>query len=199
MTDESSEIREMRERFIRAVYDLRERTTGIAMSRQIKERMGLGPDESSDSDALYMDIAQYFEGLGYIERQASGYSMVSITSRGIQYVEGGLQRQEPRDDITFNAGNAYGAIFGTQQHAEMNNVSFDFSVVEAELDRAEREVQQRGGPDAAGLKELIAEVRAIHQSNEPLQRGRLSQYLGVVQRNGWIAAPLAGTALSHLF
>jgi hypothetical protein len=199
MTDEFSEIRERRERFIRAVYELRDRTTGIAISRQIKERMGLEPDELSDSDALYMDIAQYFEGLGYIERQASGYSMVAITSKGMQYVEGDLQRQEPRGDITFNVGNAYNSIFGAHQHAEMNNVSFDFSVVEAELDRAEREAEQRGGPDAAELRELIAEVRAIHRSDEPLQPGRLSRYLEVVQRNGWIAAPLAGTALSHLF
>ncbi len=33
---------------------------------------------------------------------------------------------------------------GGQQHAEMN-VSFDFSTVEAELDRAEEEVERRGG------------------------------------------------------
>jgi phosphoglycerate dehydrogenase-like enzyme len=78
----------------------------------------------------------------------------------------------------------------------MNNVSFDFQTVEAELDRAEEEVEQRGGRDEAELKELIAEVRALHAGGEPLNRGRLAKYLGVIQRNGWIASPIAGTLLS---
>ena len=78
----------------------------------------------------------------------------------------------------------------------MNNVSFDFNTVEAELDRAEVEVDQRGGRDAAELKELLAEVRALYEDGELLDRGRLAKYLGVVQRNGWIAGPVAGALLS---
>ena len=62
--------------------------------------------------------------------------MIRITSRGIQYVEGDLV-QQAASRVTFDVRNAYDSIFGTQQHAEMN-VSFDFSTVEAELDRAER-------------------------------------------------------------
>jgi hypothetical protein len=106
------------------------------------------------------------------------------------------QRQAPPTSVTFNVGNAYGSIFGTQQHAEMNDVSFDFSTVEAELDRAEEEIARRGGPDEAELRELIAEVRALHESGEPLDRGRLARFLGVIQDNGWIAGPIAGTLLS---
>jgi hypothetical protein len=97
--------------------------------------------------------------------------------------------------VTFNVGNAYGSIFGTQQHAEMN-VSFDFRTVEAELGRAEEEIEQRGGPDAAELRELIAGVRALHASGESVDRGRLARYLDAIQRNGWIAGPIAGTLLS---
>ena len=86
--------------------------------------------------------------------------------------------------MTFNVGNAYHPIFGTQQHAEMSNVSFDFRTVEAGLDRAEEEIERRGGCDAAELRELIAEVRALHESGEPVDRGRLARYLGVIQDNG---------------
>jgi hypothetical protein len=107
------------------------------------------------------------------------------------------QSQQPAvSNVTFNVGNAYGSIFGTQQHAEMNNVSFDFGTVEAELDRAEEEIERRGGPDAPELKELLAEVRALHEGGEPLDRGRFAKYLEVIQRNGWIAGPIAGTLLS---
>lgn len=122
--------------------------------------------------------------------------MVSITALGVQYVEGDLQQQQSTGNVTLNVQNAYGSIFGTQQHAEMSNVSFDFRTVEVELDQAEEEIERRGGRDAAELKELIAEVRAAHENGEPLNKGRFAKYLGVIQRNGWVAGPIAGTLLS---
>ncbi len=195
MADEFGEIRTLREKFMRAVYDLRDPNAGIAMGPQIKERMGLDPAEFGEDDDRYADVAQYFDQLGYIGRESDGYGMVSITALGIQYVEGDLQR-EAGANVTFNVGNAYGSIFGTQQHAEMNNVSFDFRTVDAELDKAEEEAERRGGRDAAELKELIAEVRKAHENGEPLEKGRLAKFLGVIQRNGWVAGPIAGTLLS---
>jgi hypothetical protein len=105
-------------------------------------------------------------------------------------------QQTPAPNVTFNVGNAYGSIFGTQEHAEMSHVSFDFGAVEVELDKAEEEVERRGGRDAAELRELIAEVRAAHENGEPPDKGRFAKYLGVIQRNGWVAGPIAGTLLS---
>ena len=97
--------------------------------------------------------------------------------------------------MTLNVRNAYDSIFGTQQHAEMN-VSFDFSTVEAELDRAEEEIEQRGGRHAAALKELIAEVRALHESGKSVGRGSFARHLEAIQRKGWIWGHIAGTLLS---
>ncbi len=195
MAGEFDEIRALREKFMRAVYDLRDPNAGMAMGSEIKERMGLDPAEFGEDDQRYMDIAQYFDQLEYIGQQSDGYGMVSITALGVQYVEGDLQR-DAAANVTFNVANAYGSIFGTQEHAEMNNVSFDFSTVEAELDKAEEEMEQRGGRDAEELKELIAEVRKAHENGEPLDKGRFAKYLGVIQRNGWVAGPIAGTLLS---
>lgn len=113
MTSEFDEIRALRERFTRAVYDLRDSSTGIAMGAEIKQCMGLDPAEFGEDDNLYMDIAQYFDQLGYIKRQTTGYTMVSITATGIQYVEGDLQQQQAPRNVTFNLQNAYGSIFGT--------------------------------------------------------------------------------------
>jgi predicted hydrocarbon binding protein len=160
------------------------------------ERMGLNPDRWGPDYKRYADTAQHFDRLGFIGRISDGYGIVAITADGIRYVEGDLEQQGASSVTFFNVGNAYGSIFGIQQHAEMNNVSFDFRTVEAELDRAEEEVEQRGGRDAAELKELIAEVRALHESGEPLESGSLAKYLGVIQRNAWIASPIAGTLLS---
>lgn len=128
------------------------------------------------------------------ERQP--FALIASYQTEAEYEAAQAQRQASAPNVYFNVQNAYGSIFGTQQHAEMSNVSFDFSTVEAELDRAEEEIGRRGGPDEAELKELIAKVRALHENGEPLDEGRLAKFLGVIQRNGWIAGPVAGTLLS---
>jgi hypothetical protein len=193
MTDEFAEIKGMRERFMRAAYDRRNPSQADAASNEVIMRdLGLDLIDMRDTEQ-YEAIARYWEQRGFIEYFTG--AMIRITARGIQYVEGDLE-QQAAPSVTFNVGgNAYGNIFGTQQHAEMN-VSFDFRTVEAELDRAEEEVERRGGPDAAELKELIEEVMALHASGEPLDRGRLAKYLGVIQDNGWITGPIAGALLS---
>jgi hypothetical protein len=120
--------------------------------------------------------------------------MIRITSRGIQYVEGDLV-QQAASRVTFNVRNAYGSIFGTQQHAKMN-VSFDFSRVEAELDRRGGERAARRTRCGSTLKELIAEVRTLHEGGNSVGRGSFARHLEVIQRKGWIWGPIAGTLLS---
>jgi hypothetical protein len=197
VANEFAEVRDMREKFMRAVYDLKDPRSDAAPHEAIMRELGLDPDLSTpqgrDDTEQYDAIVRYWVQRGFIEHFTE--AMVRITALGIQYVEGDLE-QQPASSVTFHVGNAYGSIFGTQQHAEMNNVSFDFNTVEAELDRAEAEIDQRGGRDAAELRELLAEVRALHAGDEPLDRGRLAKYLGVVQRNGWIAGPIAGALIS---
>ncbi len=60
VADEFREIRELRQKFMRAVYDLRDPALGAAYMPQIAERMGLDPNSRLDADT-YVDIAQYFD------------------------------------------------------------------------------------------------------------------------------------------
>jgi hypothetical protein len=108
--------------------------------------------------------------------------MIRITSRGIQYVEGDLV-QQAASRVTFDVRNAYDSIFGTQLHAEMN-VYFDFSTVEAELDRTEQEIEHRVLRDAVALKEFIAQIRALHEGEKSVGRGSFARHLEVIQRKG---------------
>ena len=89
------ETRELRDRFIRAVYDLRDPNTGQVMASEIMQRIGLEPD-NSDDEVRYVEIAQYFDEIGYIWPVASDYSIVSMSELGIKYaeVEGDLGREE---------------------------------------------------------------------------------------------------------
>jgi hypothetical protein len=95
VSDKFREIRDLRDQFIRAVYDLRDPNTGWAMANPIMQRMGLEP-ENLDDEGRYADIAQYFDEIGYIRGEASGYNIVSMSALGIKYVEveGDLRREE---------------------------------------------------------------------------------------------------------
>jgi len=84
MSDEFRERRELRDQFIRAVYDLRDLNTGWAMGNAIMQRMGLDP-ENFDDERRYAAIAQHFDEIGHIrEHQASGFSSISLSNLGIK-------------------------------------------------------------------------------------------------------------------
>ena len=91
--------RELRDRFIRALYDLREPSTGRAVGNAIMQRMGLDPENSED-EGRYVEIARYFDEIGYIWGEASDYSIVSMSELGIKYaeVEGDLRREEDQEE-----------------------------------------------------------------------------------------------------
>jgi hypothetical protein len=98
MANVFEDVKELREKFIRAVYDLRHSTTGMATVGQIAERMGLDSQNNMRDAELYGDIAQYFDQMGYIRKVSIGYAVVAITARGKQYVEGDLERQAVMED-----------------------------------------------------------------------------------------------------
>ena len=95
MSDSFQQLRELRDQFIRAVYDLRDSNTGRAMGNAIMQRMVLDP-ENFDDQARYAAIAQHFDMIGYIWGQSGAYSIVSMSDLGIKYVEveGDLRREE---------------------------------------------------------------------------------------------------------
>jgi hypothetical protein len=97
VSDKFREIRELRDQFIRAVYDLRDPNTGRAMGNAIMQRMGLDPENVEDK-GRYAEIAQHFEEIGYIWGATSDYSIVSMSALGIKYVEveDDLRREDGR-------------------------------------------------------------------------------------------------------
>jgi hypothetical protein len=95
VSDRFREIEELRDRFIRAVYDLRDPNTGRAMGVAIMRRMGLDP-ENLDDEGRYAEIARYFDEIGYIRGEDGGYGVVTMSAIGIEYVEveDDLRREE---------------------------------------------------------------------------------------------------------
>ena len=99
MSHEWRETRELRDRFIRAVYDLRDPNTGWAVGNAIMQRISLDPGSIED-EGRYLEIAHYFDEFGYIRGQARGYGSVSLSDLGIKYVEveGDLRREEEQEE-----------------------------------------------------------------------------------------------------
>ena len=54
-----------------------------------------------------------------------------------------------------------------------------------------------GVSDAGELRELLNDVEELLRSGQPLEKGGLSKYLGVLQRNAWIAGPVASTLMYY--
>jgi hypothetical protein len=86
VSDRFQEIEELRDRFIRAVYDLRDPNTGRVMAGAIMQRMGLDPENPGD-EGRYAEVARYFDEIGYVRGEAGGYGSVSMSALGIEYVE----------------------------------------------------------------------------------------------------------------
>ena len=95
MSDSFQQLRELRDQFIRAVYDLRDPTTGQVRAKAIMQRIALEPDNPHD-ELRYAQIAKYFDEIGYIWPVASDYSIVSMSEVGIKYaeLEGDLRGEE---------------------------------------------------------------------------------------------------------
>jgi hypothetical protein len=98
VADRFQEMRELREQFMRAVYDLRDPDTGRAMADAIMQRMGLDPGNLED-EGRYAEIARHFDEIGYVWGEAGGYSSVAMSALGIKYVE-------VEDDLRREGGRA---------------------------------------------------------------------------------------------
>lgn len=185
MTDEFGEIKELREKFLRAAYDLRDPRTRWANATQIAERMGLeDPRTTTDErqSGIYSDIAIYYDQLGYIQRIANGYLIVAITARGIQYVEGDLERQAA-NNVTFNIGTADRSIIGTQDYAQLEaNINFENIGIE---------IERRGGEDKEALREALQRIEELIQNRDAISRGELAEFSEVMERNSWFTGAVA--------
>jgi hypothetical protein len=196
MTNELEEIKERAETLFEEGYkESLSRPDGLASMEHVAPKLGLDPWNWEDKKE-FRTLANYLSGKGFIESYADGFGLFRITPEGRARVEGETPQPVHVTNHTYNlGGDAYSSVFGAQQNVEMN-VSFDMRTAEIELNQTRKEVERRGGPDAEELQDLLNEVEDLLRSGQPLEKGRLSKYLGVLQRNGWIAGPVASTLMN---
>jgi hypothetical protein len=169
----------------------------LATIRHCAPQLGLDPEDDQDE---FIRLASYLDGRRYIERYASGFSMFTITPLGRELVEG--EAPQPAQQVSTHnytiRGNASRPVMGEQQNISIN-VSFDMRSVEVALDHAEAKANRLPEADAKRVNELLAELRAMLRSGEPVEPGRLSEYEDLVKKYGWLAGPVLSTLLNVAF
>jgi hypothetical protein len=186
MADEFAEIRDMRERFIRAAYDRRNPSqAGAASNEVIMRDLGLDPLDMRDVEQ-YDDIARFWMERDYIEYFTQ--AMVRITAAGIRHVEEG-EKEIPQPGPNINIeGSVYASPMATYGgHIEMQNF-FTFG----ELDRL---IDERGGEDRDELHRMAQELRQHLEEHDTVSKGWLGNWLVrhslMLNQHSWIVQPLA--------
>ena len=90
----------------------------------------------------------------------------------------------------FNIGTATGSVIGTQA-----KVNFNYKTTMQEL---REQIASNNSPDKEQLEKLLSMLEMITNGDVPVQKGLLSKFSEVMERNSWITNSIASTLLSWL-
>jgi hypothetical protein len=174
--NEFDQAKDFRKQFLRAAYELcPDRANRLVGLHEVAEKLGLDFSPEGDIGKL-LYAAQYLGEKGFITEQKPNYSTFSVTSKGLDEVEGNNEQADRGPTFQFY-GNVQGSVIGTHNTAERTNL-FDFRSIEVEI-------EERGGEDTEELKAALAEVRNLVEAGESLDRGALSKFSGVMEKHSW--------------
>lgn len=90
----------------------------------------------------------------------------------------------------FNIENATGSVIGTQSVVSMN--------YQTTMQQLREQVSARNTPDKEQLEKLISMLELITNDDVPAQKGILSKFSAVMERNSWITGSIASAIVSWL-
>lgn len=90
----------------------------------------------------------------------------------------------------FNIGTAYGSVIGTQQSVTVN--------YKDSLRATKKQIEDSDSPDKEELQQIISLLEMIVNNQLPPQKGLLSKFSAVLERNSWITSPIASVLISWL-
>ena len=98
------------------------------------------------------------------------------------------ESSQQQQQTIINVGEAHHSILGSQQNATINGCSAE--------DLAKL-IDQHDSCDKELLKEMLSMLNDAISNKEPVKKGFLSKFAGVLQRNEWITAPVATFFLEY--
>ncbi|MCX4339963.1 MAG: hypothetical protein OSJ72_10000 [Lachnospiraceae bacterium] len=90
----------------------------------------------------------------------------------------------------FNIENATNSVIGTQSTVTMN--------INNSIQDAKDQISSSGSSDKEELQQIISLLEMVVNNQVPAQKGLLSKFASVIQRNSWIASPISSILLNWL-
>lgn len=90
----------------------------------------------------------------------------------------------------FNIGTAYGSVIETQQSVTVN--------YKDSLRATKKQIEDSDSPDKEELQQIISLLEMMVNNQLPPQKGLLSKFSAVLERNSWITSPIASVLISWL-
>ncbi len=104
------------------------------------------------------------------------------------------EAEHRKKDLTsgpvFNIGSATGSIIGTQVHASLNYSD--------SINQMKEQVLSSDSPDKEDLQQLLSLLEMLVNDRIPAQKGMLSKFSDVMERNSWITGAISSTLLGWL-
>lgn len=140
-----------------------------------------------DLHTLRADV-EYLMQNGYIYEPISlamCYNL-SLTEKGEEYVENNFRRpaQQPAS-FDFSGATINNAVIGNDVSG--NHISFSKS---SALDELEALIQKQPPEDQQLLQELLAVLREIQRSGEPVEKRKLARFYEVVKKSSELLLPI---------
>ena len=90
----------------------------------------------------------------------------------------------------FNIENATNSVIGTQANVTMN--------IEHSIQEAKEQINSSTSEDKEELQQIISLLEMVVNNQIPAQKGLLSKFTSVIQKNSWIASPISSILLNWL-
>lgn len=128
----------------------------------------------------------------YIKDKISDFAFGELQQFKLFYLTESEYKQKSisQNNTTFNIGTAYGSVIGTQSSVNMN--------YQHSIQQLQNQVAESNSPDKEQLEKILSTLQLIVDGNIPAQKGILSKFSDVMERNSWITGAIASTLLSWL-
>ena len=127
-----------------------------------------------------------------VEDKVSDFAFGEFQQYKLFYLtEAQAKKQSDTSSSTiFNIGTATGSVIGTQSVVNMN--------YQTTMKELREQISSNNSPDKEQLDKLISMLEMITNGDVPVQKGLLSKFSEVMERNSWITGSIASTLLSWL-
>ena len=173
-----------RDKLLKRVYDFDQEIGGPLCIEFTNEQTG---DYIPDLRTLRTDV-EYLTEHGFLHEPVHMLRCynLSLTEKGEEYVENNFQRPVQQSaSFDFSGATINNAVIGNDVSG--NHISFPSSKA---LDELEALIQKQPPEDQQLLQELLAVLREIQRSGEPVEKGKLARFYEVVKKSSELLLPI---------